>query len=74
MVASRRGRRTGGQYFHLLAVGDFNGDGIADLAVTNEDHNDVSILLGDGHGGFARPRGLRSRRALVPFCGRRRLQ
>ncbi len=35
-----------------IAVGDFNGDGIADLAVTNEDDNDVSILLGHGDGTF----------------------
>ncbi len=36
-----------------VAVGDFNGDGIADLAVANFSSNDVSILLGDGSGGFA---------------------
>ena len=36
-----------------VAVGDFNGDGIADLAVTNPGSNNVSILLGDGSGGFA---------------------
>ncbi len=34
-------------------VGDFNGDGIADLAVPNPGSNNVSILLGDGKGGFA---------------------
>jgi hypothetical protein len=36
-----------------LAVGDFNGDGKPDLAVANEGDNTVSILLGDGQGGFA---------------------
>ncbi len=36
-----------------VAIGDFNGDGIADLAVPNETSNNVSILLGDGSGGFA---------------------
>ncbi|HET9407159.1 MAG TPA: FG-GAP-like repeat-containing protein [Candidatus Sulfotelmatobacter sp.] len=36
----------------LMAVGDFNGDGKPDLAVANEFSNNVSILLGDGHGGF----------------------
>ncbi len=40
-----------------MAVGDFNGDGNADLAVTNEnfgtEYRTVSILLGDGHGSFA---------------------
>jgi hypothetical protein len=35
-------------------VGDFNGDGIQDLAVANS--NVVSILLGDGTGGFSAPR------------------
>ncbi len=35
------------------AVGDFNGDGIPDLAVPNPGSNNVSILLGDGNGGFA---------------------
>ena len=36
-----------------VAVGDFNGDGIPDLAVTNYGSKTVSILLGDGSGGFA---------------------
>src|SRR5262249_33147737 len=31
-----------------LAVGDFNGDGATDLAVTNYGSKDVSILLNDG--------------------------
>jgi hypothetical protein len=35
-----------------VAVGDFNGDGNADLAVANAHSNDVSVLLGDGQGGF----------------------
>jgi hypothetical protein len=33
-------------------VGDFKGDGRQDLAVANGDSNNVSILLGDGAGGF----------------------
>jgi FG-GAP-like repeat/Bacterial Ig-like domain (group 3)/FG-GAP repeat len=41
-----------GDFPVAVAVGDFNGDGIADLAVTNQRDNTVSILLGDGHGGF----------------------
>ncbi len=36
-----------------LAVGDFNGDGIQDLAVANQGSNTVTVLLGDGSGGFA---------------------
>ena len=35
-----------------IAVGDFNGDGKIDLAVTNEGDNTVSILLGNGDGTF----------------------
>ena len=35
-----------------IATGDFNGDGNADLAVANSNDNTVSILLGDGSGGF----------------------
>jgi len=35
-----------------VVVGDFNGDGILDLAVTNQDDNTVSILLGNGDGTF----------------------
>jgi Bacterial Ig-like domain (group 3)/FG-GAP-like repeat len=36
----------------LAATGDFNGDGYADLAVTNSASNTVSILLGNGDGSF----------------------
>src|SRR5271157_1999499 len=35
-----------------IASGDFNGDGIADLAVTNSGDNTVSVLLGNGDGTF----------------------
>ena len=35
-----------------IASGDFNGDGKPDLAVTNQVANTVTILLGDGVGGF----------------------
>ena len=39
-----------------LATGDFNGDGIADLAVANSvSAGTVSILLGNGAGGFSSP-------------------
>ena len=35
-----------------VVVGDFNGDGNADLAVTNYGSNTLSILLGNGNGTF----------------------
>ncbi|MEG4274439.1 MULTISPECIES: S8 family serine peptidase [unclassified Microcoleus] len=36
----------------FVATGDFNTDGILDLAVANPTTNRVSILLGNGQGGF----------------------
>ena len=35
-----------------VAIGDFNGDGIQDLVAASQGSNGVSILLGDGLGGF----------------------
>ena len=41
-----------GTYPFSVAVGDFNGDGKLDLAVTNSGDNTVSVLLGKGDGTF----------------------
>ena len=38
---------------YSVAVGDFNGDGKADLALANYASNNVSVLLGNGDGTFA---------------------
>ncbi len=38
---------------NFIAVGDFNGDGKADLAVTGYATNEVYVLLGNGSGGFS---------------------
>src|SRR5262249_7355744 len=35
-----------------VVAGDFNGDGIPDLALLNEGSDDIPIFLGDGRGGF----------------------
>ncbi len=39
----------------LLATGDFNQDGIADLVATNSALNQVAVILGLGDGSFAAP-------------------
>jgi Big-like domain-containing protein/VCBS repeat protein len=36
-----------------VAIGDFNGDGIQDIAVTDSNLNEVTILLGKGDGTFS---------------------
>jgi FG-GAP-like repeat len=48
---------TVGQNPFAVAVGDFNSDGHVDLAVANSDDGTVSILLGNGSGGFTQPTG-----------------
>jgi hypothetical protein len=46
---------SGGASPTAIEAGDFNSDGRPDLAVTNQISNGVSILIGDGAGGFASP-------------------
>src|SRR5438477_9362799 len=46
---------TAGNGPYASAVGDFNGDGKQDLAVTNISTHSVSILLGNGNGSFSAP-------------------
>ena len=41
-----------GNFLSSMVVGDFNGDGNLDVAVTSEFEGTVIILLGNGHAGF----------------------
>jgi hypothetical protein len=43
---------TGHRPYERLRTADFNRDGRPDIVTTNLDDGTVSILLGDGHGGF----------------------
>jgi hypothetical protein len=45
---------TGATAYQVVA-GDFNGDGLTDLATVNMQANSASVLLGDGTGKFAAP-------------------
>lgn len=40
---------------HGIASGDLNGDGFTDIAATNSNDDQVSVLLGNGHGAFSAP-------------------
>jgi hypothetical protein len=46
-----------GDFPTALAGGDFNLDGKPDLAVSNSNSDNVTILLGNGSGGFTKPAG-----------------
>ncbi len=42
-----------GSFSRAIAVGDLNGDGVPDAAVTNNEDSCLRVLLGDGTGNFA---------------------
>src|SRR3954464_12729457 len=48
---------TGGSGPSSVGIGGFGGNANQDLAVTNEGSNDVTILLGEGTGGFSQASG-----------------
>jgi len=39
----------------FVALGDLNGDGVPDLAVANQDSDNIAVLLGNGDGSFQTP-------------------
>jgi hypothetical protein len=45
-------RKGGRPHNHSLAVSDLNGDGLLDIASANIGDGDLTLLLGDGKGGF----------------------
>jgi hypothetical protein len=49
---ARRDFRAAG-FSTAVAVADFDGDGVADLAVGNDEFNSISVLRGNGDGTFA---------------------
>ncbi len=51
-----------------VAVSDFNGDGKQDFATANRDASNVSVLLGDGAGGFASAPGSPAAVGAGPFA------
>jgi len=57
LVAAPSGPLAAGSGPFAAAVGDFNGDGIPDLAVANVSSDNVTILLGNGSGGFTEAAG-----------------
>ncbi len=54
---------------HDVACADVNADGHADILTTNADDDAISVLLGDGRGGFARAAGSPFAAARHPYAG-----
>jgi len=50
-----------------IVAGDFNGDGVVDLAIANQNSNDVTVLLGDGTGSFSPASGSPFAAGSTPF-------
>ena len=51
-LGSHQDSGTDADFPSSVAVGDFNGDGKLDIAVTNLNSNSVSVMLGNGDGSF----------------------
>jgi hypothetical protein len=59
---------TGKRPYERLRTADFNGDGQPDIVTTDMDINAVSILLGDGKGGFTNAPGSPSPAGPAPWA------
>lgn len=56
-AAADNSRFTVGTAPGSVEIADFNGDGKSDVVVANEQSNNMTILLGDGKGGFTQAKG-----------------
>ena len=53
---------------HSVAVGDFNGDGIEDIATANYGSNNLTVMLGNGSGGFTATAGSPFAAGAAPYA------
>ncbi|HUF08225.1 MAG TPA: FG-GAP-like repeat-containing protein [Rhodothermales bacterium] len=58
-----------GNYPTSLATDDFNHDGNPDLVTANSNSGDISVLLGDGRGGFEREKSFSAFRSFLLALG-----
>jgi hypothetical protein len=74
LTGNGRGGFAPGSFFEVgkrpyqrLRAADLNGDGIPDIVTTNLDGDSVTVLLGDGHGGFREASGEPFKTAPAPW-------
>jgi hypothetical protein len=68
LVGTRQMFAVGRRPYERLRSGDVNGDGRPDIVTTNLDDNTVTILLGDGNGGFRQAPGSPIRAGAAPWA------
>ncbi len=62
-------RRGGTPHTHSVAIADVDRDGHADLGVTQSEHGEISVLLGDGTGDFVHAPGSPFAAGVHPYEG-----